>query len=94
MAKTTPTGWGRPDDEAALRCLLRAIREEAGLTQYQVADRLGVPQSVVSKYESGVRRLDVIELSAVCKACGTTLSGFVRRLETGLGTEGGWHVSS
>lgn len=89
VAKRTRAGWGRPEDETVLRRLLRAIREEASLTQYQVADRLGVPQSVVSKYESGVRRLDVIELRAVCQACGTNVSAFVRRLEKALETEGG-----
>jgi DNA-binding XRE family transcriptional regulator len=37
--------------------LLRELRHEACLTQVQVAARLGVPQSFVSKYESGERRL-------------------------------------
>jgi transcriptional regulator with XRE-family HTH domain len=43
---------------------LRLARQEAGLTQYEVADRLGKPQSFVSKCETGERRVDFIELLA------------------------------
>nr|WP_208407413.1 helix-turn-helix transcriptional regulator [Amycolatopsis granulosa] len=49
---------------------MRELRKEAGLTQVQVAERLGVPQSFVSKYETGERRLDVIELIKVCRTLG------------------------
>ena len=42
---------------------LRAARAESGLTQDDVAEKLGVDQSWISKVERGVRRLDVIELS-------------------------------
>lgn len=45
-------------------------RQENALTQQEVALRLGKPQSFVSKYESGERRLDVVEFLAVCKALG------------------------
>ena len=57
--------------------LLREVRQEAGLTQAEVAARLGRPQSFVSKYESGERRLDLIELQTVCKALDTDLVAFV-----------------
>jgi transcriptional regulator with XRE-family HTH domain len=61
--------------------LLRQLRREAGLTQVDVAKRLDVAQSFVSKYESGERRLDVIELRHVAEAIGTTLEGVVSRLD-------------
>ena len=70
--------------EERLRLLLRQMRTEAGLTQAEVAQRLGQPQSFVSKYESGERRLDVLELRLVCQAVGVSLREFVRRLEKGL----------
>lgn len=63
-----------------LCALLRQIRRNAGLTQVQVAERLGAPQSFVSKYEAGERRLDVIELRHVAEAMGTTLNAVVARL--------------
>ena len=50
--------------------LLTEHRDAAGLTQEDVAQRLRRPQSFVSKYESGERRLDVIELIEVCEALG------------------------
>ncbi|NNE35033.1 MAG: helix-turn-helix transcriptional regulator [Rhodothermales bacterium] len=59
--------------------LLRQVREEAGLRQVDVAERLNQPQSFVSKYEAGERRLDLLELELVCEACGTELEAFVRR---------------
>ena len=46
---------------------------------YEVLE-LDVPQSFVSKYESGERQLDVIELRHVLEAIGTTLECFVSRL--------------
>jgi transcriptional regulator with XRE-family HTH domain len=42
--------------------LLTELRKERGLLQQDVADRLGRPQAFVSKVESGVRRVDLIEL--------------------------------
>ena len=49
---------------------LANARTRKGLTQQQVADLLDRPQSFVSKYESGERRLDVIEFVDVCTALG------------------------
>ena len=52
--------------EYKLLCkLLRDARVNAGLSQEEVAKRLNRPQSYVSKYESGERRLDVIEFMRV-----------------------------
>ena len=62
-----------------LAALLRQVRVEAGLTQGQVAERIGQTQSYVSKYETGEQRLDLIELEAVCKAVQIPLIDFVRR---------------
>lgn len=65
--------------QQSLLSLLREIREDAGLRQLDVATRLDQPQSFVSKYESGERRLDLLELEQVCQSCGIDLSEFVRR---------------
>ena len=61
--------------------LLRALRAEAGLRQIDVAKRLGVNQTFVSKYENGERSLDLIELRSVCQALGTTLAVVVDEFE-------------
>ena len=61
--------------------LLRKIRVDADLRQDDVAERLDKPQSFVSKYESGERRLDVLELREICAALDTTLARFVAELE-------------
>jgi len=58
--------------------LLRRIRLESGLTQAQVASRIGEPQSYVSKYENGEQRLDLFELEQICSAIGVSLMDFVR----------------
>jgi transcriptional regulator with XRE-family HTH domain len=61
--------------------LLRQARLDAGLRQADLARKLGEPQSFVSKYESGERRLDLLELREICAALGLSLTEFVRRLE-------------
>lgn len=53
-----------------LKELLVRARADAGLSQVEVAARLGRPQSFVSKYESGERGLDVVELIEVCAVLG------------------------
>ena len=61
--------------------MLRAARENAGLTQEEVADRLGESQSFVSKCERGERRLDVVELRSWCSVLGVSFHGFVKRFD-------------
>ena len=46
-------------------------RQRAGLSQAQLADRLGRYQSVVSSIESGGRRVDVVELLDIAEAIGS-----------------------
>ncbi len=49
---------------------LRALREEAGLTQRELGKRLGKPQSYIHNCETANRRVDVPEFIAWAKACG------------------------
>lgn len=53
----------------------------AGLKQTDLADILDVPQSFVSKIETGERGLDLVELKIVVEAMGATLSEFVTEFE-------------
>lgn len=46
------------------------MRKAAEITQVELAERLGKPQSFVSKVERGERRLDVIEFCQFADALG------------------------
>lgn len=63
---------------------LRDARQRADLSQAQLAARLGVDQSFVSKCETGVRRIDVVELRRWVTALGGTLSQFIAAYENRL----------
>ena len=80
------TIWTR-EYEVLLR-LLREERERAGLTQVELAEKLGQSQSFVSKAERGDRRLDVIQVRTILGVLGAGLTDFVRRLEHELGGGG------
>ena len=62
-----------------LQALLRQLRIEAGLRQADLAQELGFPQTMVSKYELGERRLDLPELDLICGALGISLVEFVKK---------------
>lgn len=63
---------------------LVATRKEAGVTQVELARRLGRGQPVISLIESGERRIDPIEFVAIAKALGldpkTLFAGLMARL--------------
>ncbi|HWK52363.1 MAG TPA: helix-turn-helix transcriptional regulator [Steroidobacter sp.] len=60
--------------------LLVTAREKAGFTQQQLADRLGKPQSFISKYEGGERRIDVVEFIAIADALDMDASRAIREV--------------
>ncbi len=68
-------------DNSVLLYVLRNERMKAGLRQIDLAKKIGVRQSFVSKYEVGERRLDIMELQTICSFFGITLSEFINRLE-------------
>ena len=59
------------------RGLLIKARKEAGLTQVELAQRLNCPQSFVSKYERGERRLDFTEFMQISELLGIDLISFI-----------------
>lgn len=63
------------------RALLIEARRAAGLTQVDLASKLSRPQSFVSKYERGERRLDLIEFLEVADALGVQPTQVIKRLE-------------
>jgi len=61
--------------------MLYQLRAVSGLRQSDLADLLKVPQSFVSKIESGERRIDFIELQAIIKCFNTNIIEFVTEYE-------------
>jgi len=75
------TQLARQQSRKLFLSLLRETRLESGFTQVQLAEALNVPQSFISKYESGERRLDLLEVRLICQALSIPLVKFVQRLE-------------
>ena len=69
----------RSPRQIVLRTELRKLREHHGLSQATVAKRLNKHQSFVSKYESGERRLSVIEFIDVVRALDSEPAAVLRR---------------
>lgn len=60
--------------------ILKKSRITAGLTQTELAETLGLPQSFISKFETGERRLDIVEFIEICKALQLEPAGVVEEL--------------
>jgi transcriptional regulator with XRE-family HTH domain len=56
----------------ALRIALIGARKAAGLTQIQMAEKLSVGQSYISKIERGETYIDILVWVSWCKACSTS----------------------
>jgi transcriptional regulator with XRE-family HTH domain len=68
-----------PQHEELLRMLI-AAREDAGLNQEDVGDRIHRHQSFVSKYENGESRLEVVEFVEICRAIGVAPERLIKKL--------------
>lgn len=72
------------DEYSVVVQLLKELRKSAGVTQVQMAEKLGQSQSLFSKYERGELRLDVIQLRTLAQTLGLTLVEFAAILEMRL----------
>lgn len=63
------------------RKMLVQCRHNASMTQLALAEKLNKPQSFISKYESGERRLDLIEFLEVAEALQFDPIEFISKLE-------------
>ncbi len=77
-AEPPPPGRERPADR--LRRRLLEARRARGLRQSDLADRLGRPQSFVSNYERGERRLEVSEFIVIARVLGVDAAAVVAEL--------------
>lgn len=60
--------WIRPREHKAVGQALATIRKRARVTQQELATRLDKPQSFVSAYENGQRRVDLLEFRRITEA--------------------------
>jgi transcriptional regulator with XRE-family HTH domain len=57
---------------------LKKARNEAGLTQKDVSERIGKPQSYISKAESAEQRIDIVELKQFANLYKKTINYFIK----------------
>jgi transcriptional regulator with XRE-family HTH domain len=62
--------WVETEQYKIVGACLAAARRRANVTQQELAARLGKPQSFVSEYERGQRRVDVVELLVISRMLG------------------------
>jgi len=82
MAKPAQRSIRKQRERKIFLDLLRELRKQKGLTQGQVAKGIGAKQAFVSKYETGERRLDFLDLAAICDVLSVSVVKFAERFET------------
>lgn len=75
----------RTKGHTALTQALTAARRESGLTQQELAERLGRSQSFVAKIELGERRVEVVELVEIARILGVPTARLIAPVEEVLG---------
>jgi len=73
----------RPQHKAAYKrmcAMLLRLRTAAGLTQRDLAERMGMHNSMVHRSEIGDRRIDPVEFAAWCRACGVDPRDAIREV--------------
>ena len=66
---------------AAMLVMLRDRRLNAGMTQRELAQRMGVSRLFVGRCERGDRRIDIIEFLAFCRALDLNPKALIAELE-------------
>ena len=82
MASSAQRSSRKQRERTILLVLLRELRKQKGLTQDQMAEAIGARQAFVSKYETGERRLDFLDLVAICEGLNMSIVKFAERFET------------
>lgn len=71
-------------EQRALLKTLYSLRVGQGYKQTDLAKKIGVPQSFISKVESGERRIDLVELREIVHALDTSLQLFIKEFEKNI----------
>lgn len=64
-----------------VRQLLRKAREDAGVLQGELSQKLGRSQGFVSKYELGDRRIDLVDMTDICDALEISFLDLAKRFD-------------
>lgn len=70
-----------------LRSVLKDVRKSAGLTQVQLAERLYMEQSNLSKIERGERFVDTLLFIDYCRACGVVPAEVIAKVDESTGLD-------
>ena len=81
MSGSTQRATRKQRERTILLEVLRELRKQENLTQDQMAKAMGVKQAFVSKYETGERRLDFLDLVLICDVLGISIVKFAERFE-------------
>jgi transcriptional regulator with XRE-family HTH domain len=73
--------------QQALAALIKGLRRGRGLSQLELADKIGKTKQAVSCYERGVYSPTIGVLIQIAEACGTTLSDIFNSLSSHLGIQ-------
>ena len=74
MPAPTPT-----TEREKFESILRGVRAERKVTQAQIARDMKISPQTAARYESGERRMDLVELRQWCLAVGVPVEEVVRR---------------
>jgi transcriptional regulator with XRE-family HTH domain len=82
MAKPAQRSIRKQRERKIFLDLLHALRKQKRFTQAQLAESIGARQAFVSKYETGERRLEFLDLVAICDVLGVSIVKFAERFES------------
>lgn len=77
-------GWVVSPDYRAAIDAIKAVRTERGISQRELARRLGKPPSFVNKIELLERRLDILEFIAIAEAMEIQAATLLKKLRDAL----------
>lgn len=64
-------------DKKYIGDLIRLARKAAGLSQMELAERVGISYQQIQKYEKGISGISIARLSQIAEALNTTLGSFI-----------------
>jgi transcriptional regulator with XRE-family HTH domain len=86
--------WVRPSDYKVVGKCLATARMRAGMSQQELSRKLRKPQSFISSYERGQRRVDVVEFLLIAEAIGDDARKLFREIYANQEARAAWATGS